>query len=659
MKRFVLCSLAAILMIGATFAAQQPQIAKATLEGTVTRAGTGQPLKNAKVTLNRTTPSAPGNQNRLNAILAASTVGVNTDGNGHFTITGIDPGDYRISADREGFLGSEYGQRTPTGSGVAVTLTANQRFTADLQMFQASVISGRVITTDGDPSQKTAVQAYAYRYSNGQRTLAQVANTQTNDLGEYRLFGLEPGEYFVSVISPELVDQTPVGTLDISQRRGATGTGRGGVQGAQALETIAAVLGERGGALAQVLGGGTGNPPVYYPGTLDPDGAAAVPVSVSAETRGIDFNLRPSRAATVSGRVVAPFSPSQTQPAAASRGGRGARAGRGDRSDLVNNLAQLFQQGQTMQVNLTRIGSARTGREALIGMRLGSAPISADGSFEIKGVAPGPYHLTATGRDSNGQEYTARTRVDVGSADIGNVVVSLRAGVEIRGRVVLETTPPQQFKMSSVRVSLIAEDGGGLPGLLNLAAAAGAGRGGGANAQIRGGGQLATETVAEDGTFTLKNVGAQEYRVRVTGLPPGAYVQSGRIGSTDALNTSVTVDNSQAELQLQLGFSAGRVTGAVSDPKGNAASGAQVVLIPDEARRGRNDAYFTATSDSNGQFTLTNVPPGSYKLFSWEDIPAGAYQYPDFLRRYEDRGQPLSVTPNGMITANAKLIPAQ
>src|SRR5436190_7966903 len=255
MKCSVLYCSAAFLLFGVTFAAQQTQTAKATIEGTVTRAGTGQPLKNAKVTLNRTTastrntgaagdPNAAGLQNRLGAVLAAAAVGVNTDANGHFTITGLDPGDYRISADREGFLRSEYGQRTPTGSGITVKLAANQRFTADLQMFQGSVISGRVVTPDGDASTKTVVQAYAYRYSNGQRTLAQVTNTQTNDLGEYRLFGLEPGEYFVSVTSPELADQTPVGTVDASQGRGATGAsggGRGGGQPVQTLEALTAV----------------------------------------------------------------------------------------------------------------------------------------------------------------------------------------------------------------------------------------------------------------------------------------------------------------------------------------------------------------------------------------------------------------------------------
>src|SRR5688572_831983 len=44
-------------------AAQAP---KATIEGSVTRAGTGQPLKGAKVTLSRATPAAANNQNRLN-----------------------------------------------------------------------------------------------------------------------------------------------------------------------------------------------------------------------------------------------------------------------------------------------------------------------------------------------------------------------------------------------------------------------------------------------------------------------------------------------------------------------------------------------------------------------------------------------------------------
>ena len=164
--------------------------------------------------------------------------------------------------------------------------------------------------------------------------------------------------------------------------------------------------------------------------------------------------------------------------------------------------------------------------------------------------------------------------------------------------------------------------------------------------------------VAADGTFTLRDVGAMEYRIRVMGLPQGAYIQAGRIDTTDALNAPFSVDNQGSQLQLQLGFAPGRVSGTVSDDRGAPASGVQAVLVPDEARRGRNDAYFAATTDRNGQYAFSNVPPGRYKLFAWEDVPAGAYQYPDFIRRYEDRGQTITVNANGAITADGRLIPA-
>jgi hypothetical protein len=111
-------------------------------------------------------------------------------------------------------------------------------------------------------------------------------------------------------------------------------------------------------------------------------------------------------------------------------------------------------------------------------------------------------------------------------------------------------------------------------------------------------------------------------------------------------------------LQLQLGFAPGRVSGTVSDERGTATPGIQAVLVPDEARRGRSDVYFSTTTDRNGQYAFNNVPPGRYKLFAWEDIPAGAYQYPDFIRRYEERGQSITVNANGAITADTRLIPA-
>jgi hypothetical protein len=643
------------LVVAAQTTTQQNPAAQQTsiIEGAVTREGSGQPLKGARVTLVRaeiaqnplaTAIAGSNAQGRL-AVAAlnnatGTAVTVMTDGNGKFTMTGVVPGQYRISANREGFIRNEYGQRTPTGEGVVLTIAANQRLTVDLQLIQAAVMSGRVITSDGEAAPNHTVSAHTYRYANGQRSLAEVATAQTNDLGEYRLFWLEPGDYFVSVTNDAPQDETAIGTVDVAQSRGA----RGNREGIQVLTAI----GGRGGVLAEALG--AGNPPIYYPGTLDPENAIPITVAASAEVRGVDFNLRPMRAATVSGRVTAPFPLTAANPVVAT----GPR-GRGGNAGAVAAAQVLRPAGPPIQINLSRIGSGRAGLAGLIGLRLGSTLVNADGTFEIKGVAPGEYNLMANTRDANGQEYSARTRVSVGTADVANVVAALRPGADINGRILLSGTPPAQFRMTNLRVSLVAEDGSG-PALFEFLPAAGARGNAAVNLQALTGGR--SEAVLEDGTFTLKNVGAMEYRVQVAGLPQGAYVQAGRIGSNDALNTPFTVDDPQSLLQLQIAFSPGRVTGVVTDSRGMPTPGAQAVLVPDEARRGRNDSYFNATTNQEGQFNFNNVPPGSYKLFAWESVPAGAWQYPDFIRRYEDRGQTLTVNPNGTTSMEGKLIPA-
>jgi hypothetical protein len=658
MRRIVLYSFLALLLSAAMFAATQVQQrttgqnsqqnaqGQGTIEGTVTRVDNGQALKNARVTLR----SSNRAQNPLLSDLAvsgtrgalvnlvSSVATVTTDGNGRFAITGVSAGAYQISAERDGFVRSEYGQRTPTGRGIPVQVAANQHLMIDLKMLQASVISGRVITADGEPAAQATLQAYTYQYSNGQRTLAEVKTAQTNDLGEYRLFWLEPGDYFVSVTDNQVGDNGPIGTVDVSQTRG----GRGGTSGVQIL----AALGDRGGPIVQALGG-ISSPPVFYPGTVDPDGATPITVAAASDVRGMDFNLRPLRTASVSGRVVAPFPLNQPNTTVGVRGRGGQRQG------ADGNTGQLIA-AAPVQLSLNRIGGSRTGLAGLLNLRLGATPVSPDGTFEIKGVAPGEYNLSATARDQSGQQYTARTRISVGTADVGNVTVAVRPGVEVQGRILLDGTPPQQFKFSNLRVSLVSGDGG-LPVAVNLAAGA---RGDALVANLLGVQGNAAGAVADDGSFTLKDVGAQEYRVRVTGLPQGAYVQAGRVDSNDALNAPFTVDNQGTQLQLQLGFTPARVSGSVTDDRAAPAAGVETVLVPDEARRGRNDAYFSATTDQNGQFTFNNVPPGRYKVFAWEDIPAGAYQYPDFIRRYEDRGQPLTVNANGAITANVRLIPA-
>ncbi len=79
------------------------------------------------------------------------------------------------------------------------------------------------------------------------------------------------------------------------------------------------------------------------------------------------------------------------------------------------------------------------------------------------------------------------------------------------------------------------------------------------------------------------------------------------------------------------------------DAKGNPYPGALVALVPDISRRGRLGLYSAIPTDQNGRFSFSNVAPGSYRIFGWEDTPVGAYQDADYVRRFEDRGKQVVV----------------
>jgi hypothetical protein len=466
--------------------------------------------------------------------------------------------------------------------------------------------------------------------------MAQIAAAQTNDLGEYRLFWLQPGEYFLAATSQRTA-AIATGQVDVSQ---AVNDPARNLQVFQAA--VEATVGLRGAApIVEAFAPETATL-LYYPGTIDPDAATPVRVAPAAEMRGLDFAMRPIPAVTISGRVAAPFNlVTAPQP-----GGRG---GGGQANTAVAELRGLVQGRAGAQVSLSRVGGTRTAL-LLAGLGLNSA-VRPDGGFEFRNVPPGAYYIYATAVDPNGQRHTGRARVDVINADVTNATVQIRPDIELRGRILLAGQPPQSFRPEALRVQLVPEEiSGTAPALINALAG-------------RGLANLPTATpavaqVAQDGTFVLMGVGSSEYRVQVVGLPNTAYVDAGRLGGTDALSKPVSVQDSREMLELQIAFDLGRVSGNVLDTANKPIAGAIAVLVPDESRRFRSEMYFTGNSDSNGQFSFTAVPAGSYKLFAWEDVPSGAWEYADFIRQYEQRGVHVSVTQGGTSTVDARVIPA-
>jgi protocatechuate 3,4-dioxygenase beta subunit len=224
-----------------------------TIQGVVVKAGTGEPLHKATV------EARPAVNRTVNGQSEGGTA--ETDAMGRFELKGLAPGRYHLSAERNGFVTQQYGQRTPDGPGAMLTLSSGQKIPdITFQMIPAVVISGHVYDEDGEPVVYAQVIAMHYTYINGQRQLAGNEAGQTNDLGEFRLFGLSPGQYFVQA------------TLRSNRSENAK-TRQGYV-------------------------------PIYYPGVSDASRAAPISVRGGDEFSGIDISLQPVRALTVRGNVL-------------------------------------------------------------------------------------------------------------------------------------------------------------------------------------------------------------------------------------------------------------------------------------------------------------------------------------------------------------------
>jgi hypothetical protein len=72
-------------------------------------------------------------------------------------------------------------------------------------------------------------------------------------------------------------------------------------------------------------------------------------------------------------------------------------------------------------------------------------------------------------------------------------------------------------------------------------------------------------------------------------------------------------------------------------------SGAWVAVVPEEDKRKFLRRYKSASADQYGHFEIRGLAPGKYKAFSWEGIEARAWEDPDFLKDYEDKGQEIEV----------------
>jgi hypothetical protein len=188
-----------VLLIAAPAMAQPAPLPKpipimpGVVRGRITAADTGRPLRRARVTLTPQTTQAE--RPRLT---------VSTNAQGVFEMRDVPPGSYYVAAGRAGYIELQYGQRRPRTRGTAIELNSGDtRERVDIALPRGAVMAGRVLDELGAPYPGVTVMAMETRYTFGRLDYVPAGFAVSDDIGEYRLSGLQPGTYVVMAMSPE------------------------------------------------------------------------------------------------------------------------------------------------------------------------------------------------------------------------------------------------------------------------------------------------------------------------------------------------------------------------------------------------------------------------------------------------------------------------
>lgn len=275
----------------AVLLAQGPQeTGKASIEGVVVHTVTGEPVEGVRVVLTKDTPAVSTGElltslSGTDAVRATGTGTLNikppvppavpplaSDEKGKFSFGGLDPGSYRLTFSRNGYVRQQYGQRSLSGQGTSFYLAAGQTLKdVKIRLTPTGTISGRVLNESSQPMAQVPVQLVRNSYNSvGQKTLQTVSGTMTDDRGEYRFSFITPGRYLLEAGTTSSLPGELLVTLKWTSPN------------------------EFAEASAHL----------FYPGVPDINSAMTIEVSMGAEFGGLDFHLGKQQKFSLRGRVV-------------------------------------------------------------------------------------------------------------------------------------------------------------------------------------------------------------------------------------------------------------------------------------------------------------------------------------------------------------------
>ena len=331
----------ALIVGSATLSGAQGASSSVTLTGRVIAADTGLGLRNVRIDLSA---SEPGD---------GTPAQVFTGADGRYEITGVRDGRYRLRATKDGFVALALGESRPGGGGRILRISGKSLDRLDIALPRGGVITGRIIDSFGEPIAGVQVQVHQVRYTGGRPSLGPASLAMSDENGEYRAFGLQPGVYSVSAekrvplpygpsVRPGTVPGQEFGfdriffpeAKQLAQAELITmsaGTLRGGIDLILSTVQMSSIRGKALGLDGAPLGRArvelyaperllpfatistidasgdftiTGVPPGNYQVRAKGENGAATASVVATGGTVIDVTLRPIRLPTLSGRIV-------------------------------------------------------------------------------------------------------------------------------------------------------------------------------------------------------------------------------------------------------------------------------------------------------------------------------------------------------------------
>ncbi|HEY6358384.1 MAG TPA: carboxypeptidase-like regulatory domain-containing protein, partial [Vicinamibacterales bacterium] len=454
-----------------------------------------------------------------------------------------------------------------------------------IRLLHGSVIAGTVLGVTGRPQPGVQMTALQRRTVDGQLTLVTGGDNQggfTDDQGHYRIWGLTPGDYVISAMPPAaLTTARSITEVDLQW----------------AAEELLRGPGRNGAGPPSPRAPDDGRvvsyAPVYYPGVVDPVGAATVTVGPSTERDGVDLALQVVPTATISGTVIGldgEFVPSA--------------------SVMLGSVSTLRAQGRA---------SVRT---------------DAAGRFVFQAVVPGDFtvaarassHRPAAGvppPSPQGPDLWARLDLTVGGEDQSGLVLALQQGMTVAGRLAFDGSSQPPADLSRVLISLTVT---------------------GANPS----GATASQTRAlADGAFALSGVAPGRYRLSaaIVGRPQASgrsqaswFLTSVMRDGQDLLDSALDVAPEQdvrdiRDLSVVFSDRQTDLAGTLFDSENHPVAGYVVLVFSTDRRFWTSDSrrIRQAPLGADGHFDISGLPAGEYFLGAVTHADADDVSDPSFL----------------------------